>query len=155
MAIAVEGNTSERDPKNSIKIFYLFLTIQNCTTKCKVIRKRKSQGAEYGFEIPVQYKFTGTEKNVEWEKKITRRVTDSAENRTKSLTVQRIGLRVALNNNFSLGEINVYFFHENCLPTPCVHFTKSHFRGKSHLMQENNVSALQRTFHESVTVNLP
>ena len=62
------------------------------------------------------------------------------------LTVWRKGLRIVLSNNFSLGEIYVYFFHENCLSTSCVRFTESRFRGKFHLVHEKSVRLITVRF---------
>ena len=45
------------------------MKIPNCTIGCKVTGKRVNCGAGYGFEIPVQYRFIGAEKAVEWAKK--------------------------------------------------------------------------------------
>ena len=69
-------------------------------------------------------------------KKFTKRDIGSAEK----------GLRIVLNKSFSLREINVYFFYQNCLPSPCVHFTKSYFRVKFHFIQEK-VVPLYREFY--------
>ena len=38
----------------------------DCAIRCKVIGKFVNRGAGYGLEIPVQYRFIGCEKAVEW-----------------------------------------------------------------------------------------
>ena len=60
--VGIVGHVS----KNLSKIFHQFLKIPNCTIGCKVTGKRVNHGAGYGLEIPVQYKFIGAEKAVEW-----------------------------------------------------------------------------------------
>ena len=53
-------------PKNLSKTFKHFLTLRNCTIKCNVIGKRVNHGAGYGLEIPVNFKFLGTAKAIQW-----------------------------------------------------------------------------------------
>ena len=61
-------------PKNLSKIFYQFIKIPNCTIRCKVTEKRVNRGAGYGLEIPVQCRFIGAEKAVEWAEKSMKKV---------------------------------------------------------------------------------
>ena len=55
--------------KNLSKIFHQFMKIPNCTIGCKVTGKRVNRRAGYGLEIPLQYRFIGAEKAVEWAEK--------------------------------------------------------------------------------------
>ena len=66
VAIVLEERIVGHVSKNLSKIFHQFLKIPNCTIGCKVTGKRVNHGAGYGLEIPVQYKFIGAEKAVEW-----------------------------------------------------------------------------------------
>ena len=50
-------------PKNLSKIFHQFMKGPNCTIK------HVNCGGGYGLEIPVQYRFTGAKKAVEWAEK--------------------------------------------------------------------------------------
>ena len=50
------------------------MEIPNCTIVCKVTGKRVNCGAGYGKEIPVQYRFIGAEKAVEWAEKNIKKV---------------------------------------------------------------------------------
>ena len=51
------------------EIFHQFIETPNCVIRCKVIGKFVNRGAGYGLEIPVQYRFIGAEKAVEWAEK--------------------------------------------------------------------------------------
>ena len=66
VAIVLEERIVGHVPKNVSKIFHQFMKIPNCIIGCKVTGKRVNHGAGYGLEIPVQYKFIGAEKAVEW-----------------------------------------------------------------------------------------
>ena len=68
VAIVLEERLVGHVPKNLSKIFHQFMKIPNCTIGCKVTGKRVNRGAGYGLEIPVQYRFIGAEKAVEWAK---------------------------------------------------------------------------------------
>ena len=69
VAIVLEERIVGHVPKNLSKIFHQFMKIPNCTIGCIVIGKRVNRGAGYGLEIPVQYRFIGAEKAVQWAKK--------------------------------------------------------------------------------------
>ena len=69
LAIVLEERIVGYVPKNLSKIFHQFMKIPNCTIGCKVTGKRLNRGAGYGLEIPVQYRFIGAEKAVEWVEK--------------------------------------------------------------------------------------
>ena len=69
VAIVLEERIVGHVPKNLSKIFHQFKKIPNCTIGCKVTGKRVNRGAVYGVEIPVQYRFIGAEKAVEWAEK--------------------------------------------------------------------------------------
>ena len=60
--VIIGGRTGGHVPKNLSKIFYLFLTLPNCSIKCKVTEKRINRGARYGLEIPVLYNFLDRKK---------------------------------------------------------------------------------------------
>ena len=61
-------------PKNLSKPFHQFMKIPNCTIGSKVTGKRVNRGTSYVLEIPVQYRFTGAEKVVEWAEKNIKKV---------------------------------------------------------------------------------
>ena len=61
-------------PQSMSKIVHQFMKIPNCTIGCKVTGKRVNRGAGYGLEIPVQNRFIGAEKAVEWAEKNIRKV---------------------------------------------------------------------------------
>ena len=69
VAIVLEERIVGHVPKNLSKIFHQFMKIRNCTIGCKVTGKRVNRGAGYGVKIPVQYRFIGAEKAVEWAEK--------------------------------------------------------------------------------------
>ena len=69
VAIVLEEQIVGHIPKNLRKIFHQFMKIPNCNIGCKVTGKRANRGAGYGLEIPVQYRFIGAEKAVEWAEK--------------------------------------------------------------------------------------
>ena len=66
VAILLEEQIVGHVPKNLSKIFHQFMKIPNCTISCKVTGKRVNRGAGYGLEIPVQYRFFGAKKAIEW-----------------------------------------------------------------------------------------
>ena len=69
LAILLEEQIVGHIPKNLSKIFHQFMKIPICTIRCKVTVKRLNRGAGYGLEIPVQYRFIGAKKAVEWAEK--------------------------------------------------------------------------------------
>ena len=69
LAILLEEQIVGHVPKNLSKIFHQFMKIPNYTIRCKVTGKRVNRGAGYGLEIPVQYRFVGAKKAVEWAEK--------------------------------------------------------------------------------------
>ena len=50
------------------------MKIPNCTIGCKVTGERVNRGAGCDLEIPVQYRFIGAEKAVEWAEKNIKKV---------------------------------------------------------------------------------
>ena len=68
VAIVLEERIVEHVPENLSKIFHQFMKIPNCTIRCKVTGKHVNLGAGYGFEIPVQYRFIGAEKQLNRQK---------------------------------------------------------------------------------------
>ena len=69
VAILLEERIAGHVPKNLSKIFHQLMKISYCNIGCKVTGKRVNRGADYGLEIPVQYRFIGAEKAVEWVEK--------------------------------------------------------------------------------------
>ena len=63
VVVIIDGKTGGHIPKNLSKTFKCFLTVPNCTIKCTVIGKRVNHGAGYGLEIPVNFKFFGSQSN--------------------------------------------------------------------------------------------
>ena len=74
VTIVLEEGIVGHVPKNLSKIFHQFMKIPKCTIRCKLTWKRVNRGAGYGLEIPVQYRFIGAEKAVEWAKKNIKKV---------------------------------------------------------------------------------
>ena len=74
VAIVLEERIVGRIPKNLNKVFHQFMKIPNCTIGCKVTGKRVNRGSGYGLEIPVQCRFIGAEKAVEWAEKNMKKV---------------------------------------------------------------------------------
>ena len=66
VAVINVGKTGGHIPKNLSKTFKRFLTLPNSTIKCTVIGKRLNNGAGYGVEIPVNFKFLGPAKAIQW-----------------------------------------------------------------------------------------
>ena len=66
VAIVLEERIVGHVPKNLSKIFHQFMKIPSCTIGCKVTGKRVNRGTVYDLEIPVQYRFIGAKKAVEW-----------------------------------------------------------------------------------------
>lgn len=79
VAILLEEQIVGHVPKNLSKIFHQFMRIPNCTISCKVTGKRVNRGAGYGLEIPVQYRFIGAKKAVEWAEKNIKKVFESID----------------------------------------------------------------------------
>ena len=51
------------------EIIHQFIKIPNCANRYIVTGKFINRGAGYGLEIPVQYRFIGAKKAVEWTEK--------------------------------------------------------------------------------------
>ena len=66
MAVAIDGKTPGHIPKNLSETSKHFLALCNCTIKCIVIGKRVNHGAGYTLEIPVNFKFLGLAKAIQW-----------------------------------------------------------------------------------------
>ena len=64
-----DGKTGGDIPKNSSKTFKHFLMLPKRTIKCTVIGKRANHGACYGLIIPVNFKFLGPAKAIQWAEK--------------------------------------------------------------------------------------
>ena len=74
MAVIDDRKTGGHIPKNLSKTFRRFITLPNCTIKCTVIRKRVSHGAGYRLEVPVNFKFLGPAKAIQWVENAVRKV---------------------------------------------------------------------------------
>ena len=74
MAVIIEGKTGGHIPKNLSKTFKRFLTFPNCTKKCTAIGKRVNHGDGYGLEIPVNFKFLGPAKAIQWAENAVKKV---------------------------------------------------------------------------------
>ena len=48
--------------------------LPNCTIKCTVIRKRKNHSAGDGLDIPVNFKFLGPAKVIQWAENAVKKV---------------------------------------------------------------------------------
>ena len=69
-----DRKTGGHIPKNLSKTFKRFITLPNCTIKCTVIGKRVSHGAGYRLEVPVNFKFLGPAKAIQWVENAVRKV---------------------------------------------------------------------------------
>ena len=66
MRVVIDRKTAGHIPKDLSKTFKHFLTLRNSTIKCTVIGKRVNHGACYALEIPVNFKFLGPAKAIQW-----------------------------------------------------------------------------------------
>ena len=78
VVVVLEGGIVGDVPKNLSKI-------PNCTMGCKVGEKLLNRGAGYGLEIPVQYRFIGAEKAVEWAEKNIKKVLENINKKVNKL----------------------------------------------------------------------
>ena len=83
MAVIIDGKTGGDIPKNFSKTFKRFLTLPNCTIKCTVIGKRVNHAAGYGLEIPVNSKFLGLAKAIQWAENPVKKVIQNIDQRVK------------------------------------------------------------------------
>ena len=83
-----------------------------------------NHGAVYGLEIPINFKFLGPAKAIQW-----------AENAVKKV-IQNIDQKVKHFKKFF--QRKYVFLRENCFCT-CVHFIEIIFRQKVHLGHEKSV----------------
>ena len=74
VAVINDRKTGKHIPKNLSKTFKHFITLPNCTIKCTVIGKRVSHGAGYRLEVPVNFKFLGPAKAIQWVENAVRKV---------------------------------------------------------------------------------
>ena len=81
--VIVEGKTGGHILKNFSKTFKPFLRLLNCTIKCTVIGKRLNHGAGYGLEIPVNFKFLGPAKAIQWAENSAKKVIQNIDQRVK------------------------------------------------------------------------
>ena len=83
VAVLINGITFGYIPKNLSKTFKRFLTLPNCTIKCTVTGKRVNHGAGYGLEIPVNSKFLGPVKAIQWAENVVEKVIQNIDQRIK------------------------------------------------------------------------
>ena len=83
VAVIIDRKTGGHIPKNLSKTFKRFLTLPNCTTKCTVIGKCMNHGAGYGLEIPVNFKFLGPAKAIQWAGSTVKKVIQNIDQRVK------------------------------------------------------------------------
>ena len=83
MAVIIDRKTGGHIPKNLSKTFNRFLMHPNCTIKCTVIRKRVNHGAGYGLEIPVNFKFLGPAKAIQWAENTVKKAIQNRDQRVK------------------------------------------------------------------------
>ena len=74
VAVIIDGKTGGHIPKNVSKTFKRTPTLPNSTRKCTVIGKRVNHGAGYGLEIPVNFKFLGPAKAIQWAENAVKKV---------------------------------------------------------------------------------
>ena len=72
VAIVLEERIVGHVPKNLNKIFHQFYL--NCIIRSKVTGKHVNRGTGYDLEIPVQYRFIGAKKAIEWAEKNIKKV---------------------------------------------------------------------------------
>ena len=83
VAVIIDGKTGGHIPKNLSKTFRRFITLPNCTIKCTVIGKRVSHGAGYRLEVPVNFKFVGPAKAIQWAENAVKKVIQNKDQRVK------------------------------------------------------------------------
>ena len=83
MAVIIDRKTGGHIPKNLSKTYKCFLTRPNCTIKCTVIGKRVNHGAGYGLEIPVNFKFLGPAKAIQWAENAVKKVIENRDQTVK------------------------------------------------------------------------
>ena len=83
VAVIIDVKIGEHIPKNLSKTFKRFLTLPNCTINCTVIGKGVNHGAGYGLEIPVNFKFLGPAKAIQWAEKAVKKILQNTDQRLK------------------------------------------------------------------------
>ena len=83
VVVIIDGKTGGHIPNNLSKIFKCFLTVPNYTIKCTVIGKRVNHGAGYGLEIPVNFKFLGPAKAIQWAENAVKKIIQNIDQRVK------------------------------------------------------------------------
>ena len=74
VAVIIDGKTDGHIPKKLSKTFNHLLTLPNCTIKYTVIGKRVNHGVSYKLKIPVNFKFLGPAKAIQWTKNAVKKV---------------------------------------------------------------------------------
>ena len=69
VAVALEELIVGHVPKNLIKTLHQFMKILHCTLECKLTGKHVNRVAGYSLEIPVQYRFSWTKKQLNGQKR--------------------------------------------------------------------------------------
>ena len=83
VAVINDRKTGENILKNLSKTFKRLITLPNCTIKCTVIGKRVSHGAGYRLEVPVNFKFLGPAKAIQWAENAVKKVIQNKDQRVK------------------------------------------------------------------------
>ena len=84
VAVIIDKKTGGHILKNLSKTFKCFLMLPNCTIKGTVIGKRVNHGAGYGLKIPVNLKFLGPAKAVQWAENAVKKVIQDIDQRVKN-----------------------------------------------------------------------
>ena len=82
VAMIIDRKTGWHIPKNLSKTFKR-LTLPNCTMTCTVIGKHVNHGSGYGLEIPVNFKFFGSAKAIQWSENAVKKVIQNIDQRVK------------------------------------------------------------------------
>ena len=83
VAVLIDRITFGDIPKNLSQTSKGFLTLPNCTIKCTVTGKRVNHGAGFGLEIPVNFKFLGPVKAIQWAENTLKKVIQNIDQRVK------------------------------------------------------------------------
>ena len=83
MAVIIDRKTGGHILKNLSKIFKRFLMLPNCKIKCTATGKHVNHGAGYRLKIPVNFKFLGPVKAIQWAEKSVKKVIQNIDQRVK------------------------------------------------------------------------
>ena len=83
MAVIIDRKTGGHILKNLSKIFKRFLMLPNCKIKCTATGKHVNHGAGYRLKIPVNFKFLGPVKAIQWAENTVKKVIQNIDQRVK------------------------------------------------------------------------